>query len=157
MYADLKKVGVAAAMQKKAGVTLGVALQSAVDLRVIQFNPARMVKKPRHTPKEMKCLDAEQAVAFLADTTVPDGEVVDADSQKVVDAIDRYAALGSAGCGAFSGTHSEQKTRFAYEECTRPGLLTTGSADSHAPDHRLFSRFRAFDLHGLEPNLGPIA
>ena len=37
------------------------------------------------------------------------------------------------------------------------GLLTTGSADFHGPDHRHFSRFRAFDLHGCEPNLGPIA
>ena len=42
-------------------------------------------------------------------------------------------------------------------ECTRRGLLTTGSADFHAPDHRLFSRFRAFDLFGLAPHLGPIA
>ena len=32
------------------------------------------------------------------------------------------------------------------------GLLTTGSADFHAPDHRLFSRFRAFELYGLMPN-----
>jgi hypothetical protein len=37
------------------------------------------------------------------------------------------------------------------------GLLMTGSADFHAPDHRYFNRFRAFDLYGLEPNLGPIA
>ena len=27
----------------------------------------------------------------------------------------------------------------------------------HAPDHRLFNRFRAFELHGLHPRLGPIA
>ena len=33
----------------------------------------------------------------------------------------------------------------------------TGSSDYHGPDHRLFSRFRAFELHGREPNLGPIA
>ena len=37
------------------------------------------------------------------------------------------------------------------------GLLMTGSSDYHGPDHRLFSQFRAFDLHGCEPNLGPIA
>jgi hypothetical protein len=54
-------------------------------------------------------------------------------------------------------THTEDQTRVAYEECTRRGLLTTGSADFHDPDHRLFSRFRAFDLFGLDPNLGPIA
>jgi adenylyl-sulfate kinase len=37
------------------------------------------------------------------------------------------------------------------------GRLSTGSSDYHGPDHRLFSRFRAFDLFGCEPNLGPIA
>ncbi len=36
-------------------------------------------------------------------------------------------------------------------------LLTTGSADFHGPDNRLFSRFLAFETYGLEPNLGPIA
>ena len=36
-------------------------------------------------------------------------------------------------------------------------MLATGSSDYHGPDHRLFSRFRAFELHGREPNLGPIA
>jgi hypothetical protein len=54
-------------------------------------------------------------------------------------------------------THSEQQTRFAYEECTRRGLLTTGSADFHGPEHPQFSAFRAFETHGLIPNMGPIA
>jgi adenylyl-sulfate kinase len=36
-------------------------------------------------------------------------------------------------------------------------MLATGSSDYHGPDHRLFSEFRAFELHGREPNLGPIA
>ena len=35
--------------------------------------------------------------------------------------------------------------------------MSTGSSDYHGPDHRLFSSFRAFDLYGCEPNLGPIA
>jgi predicted metal-dependent phosphoesterase TrpH len=74
----------------------------------------------------------------------------------VFDAIERYAAMGVDGVEAFYITHTGQQTRFAHEECTRRGLLTTGSADFHAPDHRLFSRFRAFELYGLPPNLGPI-
>ena len=41
--------------------------------------------------------------------------------------------------------------------CAELELLTTGSADFHGPDHPLFSRFRAFALHGIEPRLGPIA
>ncbi|TML09434.1 MAG: PHP domain-containing protein [Actinobacteria bacterium] len=75
----------------------------------------------------------------------------------VLDAIDRYVAMGLDGVEAFYVTHTEEQTRFAHEACERRSLLTTGSADFHAPDHRLFNRFRAFELHGLEPNLGPIA
>jgi 3',5'-nucleoside bisphosphate phosphatase len=77
--------------------------------------------------------------------------------EAVVDAIDRYVEMGLDGVEAFYATHSEEQTRFAHEQCVRRGLLTTGSADFHAPDHRLFNRFRAFELYGLEPNLGPIA
>ena len=36
------------------------------------------------------------------------------------------------------------------------GLLTTGSADFHGPEHERFSRFGGFELYGLEPELGPI-
>jgi adenylyl-sulfate kinase len=43
------------------------------------------------------------------------------------------------------------------DRCAELGLLATGSSDYHGPDHRLFSQFRAFELHGREPNLGPIA
>jgi hypothetical protein len=42
------------------------------------------------------------------------------------------------------------------ERCAERGLLTTGSADFHGPEHPHFSRFRAFELFGLEPDLGPI-
>jgi hypothetical protein len=42
------------------------------------------------------------------------------------------------------------------DRCERLGMLTTGSADFHGPEHREFSRFRAFCLYGREPNLGPI-
>jgi 3',5'-nucleoside bisphosphate phosphatase len=43
------------------------------------------------------------------------------------------------------------------DHCAETGLLTTGSSDFHGPDHHTFSRFRAFDLYGLEPTLGPLA
>lgn len=65
LYAELATAGVSAAMRKKAGVTLGVALQNAVDLGLMPHNVARDVKKPRHTPKEMKVLDPEQVLRFL--------------------------------------------------------------------------------------------
>lgn len=65
LFADLGAKGVSVAMQKKAGITLGVALQHAVNIRLIPHNVARDVKKPQHTPKEMKVLDLEQIQAFL--------------------------------------------------------------------------------------------
>jgi integrase len=64
-YADLHKAGVSASMQRKAGVSLGVALQSAARLGVIPVNPARGVKKPRVEKKEIFVLDMDQLKAFL--------------------------------------------------------------------------------------------
>lgn len=71
-------------------------------------------------------------------------------------AIARFQGFGIDGVEAFYVTHTEQQTRHVAGICARRGLLATGSADFHGPDHRLFHRFRAFELHGLEPNLGPI-
>lgn len=43
------------------------------------------------------------------------------------------------------------------DRCADVGLLSTGSSDFHGPEHRLFSRFRAFSTYGREPTLGPIS
>lgn len=71
-------------------------------------------------------------------------------------AIDRFAGFGVDGVEAFYVTHTEEQTRHVVGICAERGLLTTGSADFHGPDHKLFHRFRAFELFGLEPRLGPI-
>jgi 3',5'-nucleoside bisphosphate phosphatase len=76
---------------------------------------------------------------------------------EVLDAIDRFAALGLDGVEAFYVTHTEAQTRVLAEHCAARGLLRTGSADFHGPDHPNFNRFRAFELHGLEPDLGPFS
>ena len=66
LYADLGNSGISAAMQRKAGVTLGVALQYAVEgLKLLPHNVARDIKKPKHTPAEMQVLDPAQVHAFL--------------------------------------------------------------------------------------------
>src|SRR5918995_259608 len=62
-----------------------------------------------------------------------------------------------AGVEVFYPTHDEAQTRLLYETCTSKGLLTTGSADFHGPDHGRFSVFGGFELYGLEPVLGPLA
>ena len=75
----------------------------------------------------------------------------------VRDALERFSAAGLDGVEAFYATHDARQTRLLCEAADRLGLLTTGSADFHGPQHRRFSRFRAFELHGCEPRLGPIA
>ena len=45
----------------------------------------------------------------------------------------------------------------AQDLADKLGLLTTGSADFHGPEHARFSRFRAFSLFGREPRLGTVA
>src|SRR5262249_13524052 len=64
-YPDLGKAGVSPSMQRKAGVTLGVVLQSAVRLGLLGSNPARGVQKPRVESKEIVALDPDQLKRFL--------------------------------------------------------------------------------------------
>jgi predicted metal-dependent phosphoesterase TrpH len=77
--------------------------------------------------------------------------------EAVLDTIDRFDALGIDGVEAFYATHTRAQTHLIAGRCAELGLLTTGSADFHGPEHGTFARFRAFDLYGLEPALGPIA
>jgi predicted metal-dependent phosphoesterase TrpH len=71
-------------------------------------------------------------------------------------AIDAFVAAGLDGIEVFYATHDEAQTRFLYDAARERGLLTTGSADFHGPEHERFSAFRAFALYDLEPELGPI-
>jgi 3',5'-nucleoside bisphosphate phosphatase len=75
----------------------------------------------------------------------------------VIAAIDRFRGFGIDGVEAFYTTHDREQTELLVDRCRELGLLTTGSADYHGPEHRQFNRFRAFSLYGHEPVLGPIA
>jgi predicted metal-dependent phosphoesterase TrpH len=79
------------------------------------------------------------------------------DPQEVLASIDRFNALGIDGVEVFYITHTRDQTSLLAERCAELGMLTTGSADYHGPENRLFNRFLAFDTFGIEPNLGPIA
>jgi predicted metal-dependent phosphoesterase TrpH len=76
--------------------------------------------------------------------------------ENVSAALARFAAGGLDGVEAFYVTHNRAQTQLLCALADEHGLLTTGSADFHGPDHRRFDRFRAFELHGCEPRLGPI-
>lgn len=76
---------------------------------------------------------------------------------EVLDAIDRFLALGIDGVEAFYITHTRENTALLVDRCAELSLLTTGSSDFHGPENRQFHSFLAFDLYGFEPNLGRIA
>ena len=71
--------------------------------------------------------------------------------------LERFSALGVDGVEAFYVTHTAEQTRLLERRARELGMLTTGSSDFHGPEHRSFDRFLAFETHGLEPRLGPIA
>jgi predicted metal-dependent phosphoesterase TrpH len=78
------------------------------------------------------------------------------DPHEVLDSIEHFRKAGMDGVEAFYPTHDADQAGLLVERCAEHGLLTTGSSDFHGPDHKLFSRFLAFDLHGHAPVLGPI-
>jgi 3',5'-nucleoside bisphosphate phosphatase len=78
------------------------------------------------------------------------------DERQTLDAIDRFAEHGLDGVEVFYATHTEEQTRLLHAHCSGRGLLMTGSADFHGPEHDRFDAFGAFETYGLEPVLGPI-
>jgi 3',5'-nucleoside bisphosphate phosphatase len=108
----------------------------------------------RETPTVAEAIVAIHDAGGVAVWAHPFWDV--ADSAEVLQSIDRFRALGVDGVEAFYVTHDEAQTRLLAERCAELDLLSTGSADYHGPDNRLFSRFLAFKTYGLQPNLGPI-
>ena len=78
------------------------------------------------------------------------------DPATVLAAIASFSAAGLDGVEVFYPSHDEEQTRTLYAAVSERGLLATGSADFHGPQHETFSRFGSFELYGLEPRLGPI-
>ena len=108
----------------------------------------------RETPTVAEAIEAIHAAGGVAIWAHPFWDVKD--PAEVLESIDRFRALGIDGVEAFYVEHDEQQTRLLAERCAELGLLSTGSADYHGPDNRLFSRFLAFETYGLQPDLGPI-
>ncbi len=74
----------------------------------------------------------------------------------VLAALDRYQAAGLDGVECFYVTHDEHQTLVLAERAGTLGLLRSASSDYHGPNHRLFSRFLAYQLHGGSPALGSL-
>jgi predicted metal-dependent phosphoesterase TrpH len=108
----------------------------------------------RVTPTVAEAVQAIHAAGGVAVWAHPFWDVED--PGEVLATIDRFQALGIDGVEAFYVTHTREQTELLAKRCQELSLLSTGSADFHGPENRLFSRFMAFETYGLTPNLGPI-
>jgi predicted metal-dependent phosphoesterase TrpH len=108
----------------------------------------------RETPTVGEAVEAIHDAGGVAIWAHPFWDVSDPD--EVLSSIDRFRALGIDGIEAFYVTHDEQQTRLLAARCEELDMLSTGSADYHGPENRLFSRFLAFETYDLQPNLGSI-
>jgi hypothetical protein len=118
---------------------------------LIPGKPAYLPRIHPTVPEAIKWIHEAGGVAVWAH---PFWDIHDPDT--VLGAIERFRGAGLDGVECFYVTHVEDETKLLASSCAEFGLLTTGSADFHGPDHQLFSRFRAFHLYGCEPRLGPI-
>jgi hypothetical protein len=109
----------------------------------------------RETPTVAEAIEAIHDAGGVAIWAHPFWDIED--EGEVLSSIDRFVKLGMDGVEAFYITHDEPQTRLLATRCAELDLLSTGSADYHGPDNRLFSEFLAFETYDLEPNLGSIA
>jgi predicted metal-dependent phosphoesterase TrpH len=131
----------------------GLAEPSAfLEAYLVPGRPAYCRREIPTVPEAIHAIHAAGGVAVWAHPFWDLGQPDD-----VVAALTRFAATGLDGVEAFYTTHDRAQTLLLARVAAELGLLTTGSADFHGPGHRRFSRFRAFDLYGCEPTLGPIA
>jgi hypothetical protein len=76
---------------------------------------------------------------------------------EVLAALERYHGMGLDGVECFYVTHDAHQTVLLADRALELGLLRSASSDYHGPEHRLFSRFLAYELHGRTPELGKLA
>lgn len=70
--------------------------------------------------------------------------------------LERFAGLDIDGVEAFYPSYTREQVDLLCELAAELGILSTGSSDFHGSSHKTFAGFRAFELHGHEPNLGPL-
>jgi 3',5'-nucleoside bisphosphate phosphatase len=125
---------------------------SLIKAYLIEGKPAFRL---RETPTVAQAIEAIHEAGGVAIWAHPFWDIPAPD--EVLATIDRFVALGIDGIEAFYITHTKEQTVLLGKRCQELGLLSTGSADFHGPENRLFSEFLAFELYGFEPNLGPLA
>jgi predicted metal-dependent phosphoesterase TrpH len=111
--------------------------------------------RPRRGPSVAQAIATIHDAGGVAVWAHPFWDVAQPD--EVLAMIDRFRGDGIDGVECFYATYNREQTELLADRCAELGLLSTGSSDFHGPDHREFSRFRAFRTYGREPVLGPIA
>jgi 3',5'-nucleoside bisphosphate phosphatase len=114
--------------------------------------PGAVAYVARSRPTVAEAIDVIHAAGGVAVWAHPFWDLDD--TSETLGTLETFIAAGLDGVECFYPSHTPEQTRALYDAAN--GRLTTGSADFHGPDHERFNAFRAFDLHGLEPNLGPI-
>jgi predicted metal-dependent phosphoesterase TrpH len=106
----------------------------------------------RSRPTVPQAIDVIHAAGGVAVWAHPFWDVDD--EAEALATLRAFVDAGLDGVECFYATHTREQTEALYRAAD--GLLTTGSADFHGPEHERFDAFGAFALYGLEPNLGPI-
>ena len=110
--------------------------------------------RSRTIPSVPESIDAIHEAGGLAIWAHPFWTIPEADT--VLEMLDDFRRSGIDGVECFYVTHTPEQVEVLADRCDELDLLMTGSSDFHGPGHREFSRFRAFELFGREPRLGPI-
>jgi predicted metal-dependent phosphoesterase TrpH len=111
--------------------------------------------RTRTHPTVPQAIDVIHAAGGLAVWAHPFWDI--APPETVGGTLRRFHGYGIDGVEAFYVEHDQTQTHYLADLADELGLITTGSADFHGPGHKLFSKFRAFDLYGRTPNLGRLA
>jgi predicted metal-dependent phosphoesterase TrpH len=106
----------------------------------------------RSRPTVPEAIDVIHAAGGVAVWAHPFWDVHD--ETEALTTLRAFADAGLDGVEVFYASHTKEQTEALHRAAD--GLLKTGSADFHGPGHERFDAFRAFELYGLEPDLGPI-
>lgn len=116
--------------------------------------PGKAAYVPRSAPTVEDAIGWIHAAGGVAIWAHPFWDMDDA--REVLASTRQFAAWGVDGVEVFYPAHGREQVEVLAGVCGDLGLLMTGSSDYHGPDHKIFAGFRAFELHGHEPVLGPI-
>jgi predicted metal-dependent phosphoesterase TrpH len=133
----------------------GDGLLDPTDFLVAYLIEGKPAFREREAPSVQEAIELIHGAGGVAMWAHPFWDI--SEPAAVLDAIARFRRAGLDGVEAFYVTHTAGQTRMLVDHCAQMGLLTTGSSDFHGPEHHTFSRFRAFEMYGLEPTLGPLA